>query len=80
MRRTPDLLSLVTGLLYTGFGITLLVRGSLHLEVRWLWPALLVAVALALVPGVGGSRDGDGPVSEGPPPAPSGTGGGSEAL
>ena len=80
MRRTHDLLSLVAGLLFTGLGIALLVRGSLHLGVRWLWPVLLVALALALLPGVGGSRDGGGPAAAGPPPVASGTGGGPEAL
>jgi hypothetical protein len=75
MRRTPDLLSLVTGLVFTGLGVALLVGRSPDLEARWLWPALLIALALALLPGIVIPRD-----QGGPPPPGSGTGGSSEAL
>jgi hypothetical protein len=74
VRRTPDPVSLVAGLAFTALGIALLLGHSLHLEARWAWPVLLIAVALALLPGVRPFR------GESAPPPPSGAGGPSEGL
>lgn len=81
MFRSPDPVSLIAGVAFAGAGLTLLVdHGNLHVQLRWVWPFLLVLLALALLPGVRGRR---GPGYEAPPPPPppaSGAGGGPEAL
>ncbi len=81
-RHSPDPVSLVAGLGFTALGLTLLVdHGNLHLHPRWVWPGVLIVLALALLPGISGRRERD--VEPPPPPAappPSGTGGAAEGL
>jgi hypothetical protein len=82
-RRSPDPISLVAGLAFTGLGLTLLIgHGSLQVHPRWLWPGLLIVLALALLPGIRGHRDHDGDAPPPPPVAPpaSGAGGAAEGL
>lgn len=54
-RHDLDVLSLLTGLLYIGIGVVVLLHGviGLQLPLRWLAPALLIALGLA---GLVGSR------------------------
>jgi hypothetical protein len=52
-RRSPDPVSLVAGLGFTALGLILLIgHGSLHVHPRWVWPGVLVVLALALLPGI----------------------------
>jgi hypothetical protein len=80
-RRSPDPVSLVAGLGFTVLGLILLIsHGSVHVHPRWVWPGVLVVLALALLPGIRGHRDHAG---EPPPPAAppaSGAGGAAEGL
>jgi hypothetical protein len=80
-RRSPDPISLVAGLAFTGLGLTLLIgHGNLQVHPRWVWPGLLIVLALALLPGVRGHRD---HADDAPPPAAppaSGAGGAAEGL
>jgi hypothetical protein len=82
-RRSPDPVSLVAGLGFTALGLILLIgRGSLHVQPRWVWPGVLVVLALALLPGIRGHRD-DAVAPPPPPPAAppvSGAGGAAEGL
>lgn len=84
-RRSPDPVSLITGLAFTGLGLTLLVgHGTLHMNPRWVWPGVLIVLAVALLPGVPGRHR--GPEGGDPPPPPpaappaSGAGGAAEGL
>jgi hypothetical protein len=83
-RRSPDPISLFSGVAFTGLGLTLLIgHGNLQVHPRWLWPGLLIVLALALLPGVRGHRDHAGDPPPPPPPAAppaSGAGGAAEGL
>jgi hypothetical protein len=83
-RRSPDLVSLVAGLGFTALGLILLIgHGSLHVHPRWVWPGVLIVLALALLPGIRGHRDHAGEPPPPPPPAAppaSGAGGAAEGL
>jgi hypothetical protein len=80
MRRSPDPVSLVAGVAFSGAGLLLLLdHGNVHVQLRWVWPVLLVLLALALLPGVRGRHD-PGCEPPSPPPPVSGAGGGPEAL
>jgi hypothetical protein len=83
-RRSPDPISLFTGVAFAGLGLTLLIgHGNLHVHPRWLWPGLLIVLAVALLPGVRGHRDHAGDAPPPPPPAAppaSGAGGAAEGL
>jgi hypothetical protein len=80
-RRSPDPISLFSGVAFSGLGLTLLIgHGNLQVHPRWLWPGLLIVLALALLPGVRGHRD---HADDAPPPAAppaSGAGGAAEGL
>jgi hypothetical protein len=71
MRRHPtDLLSLLPGLVFVAVAATALAGGidfELRLELDWVWPALLLAVGLALLAGLGRTPppDGSGPDASG---------------
>jgi len=95
IRRAPDPVSLILGLGFTALGLVVLLgRGSVHLELRWLWPVLLVVLAVALLPGIRrprGAEAGAVPAPVPPPstapepepvaePADSGAGGAAEGL
>jgi hypothetical protein len=81
-RRSPDPVSLVAGLAFTALGLILLIgHDSLHVHPRWVWPGVLVVLALALLPGIRGHREDavDPPPQPAAPPA-SGAGGAAEGL
>jgi hypothetical protein len=83
LRRSPDPVSLVAGLAFTALGLTLLIgHGNLHVPPRWVWPGVLIVLALALLPGIRGHRDDEGGAPPPPPAAPpaSGAGGAAEGL
>jgi hypothetical protein len=84
LRRSPDPVSLICGLAFAGLGITLLIgHGDLHVHPRWVWPGVLIVLAIALLPGLRPRRDGDGMPPPPPPAAPaagSGAGGAGEGL
>jgi hypothetical protein len=86
LRRSPDPVSLICGLAFAGLGLTLLIdHGDLQLHPRWVWPGVLIVLAIALLPGLRPERDpaGDPPPPPPPPatPAPgSGAGGAGEGL
>jgi hypothetical protein len=87
LRRSPDPVSLICGLAFAGLGLTLLVgHGDLRLHPRWVWPGVLIVLAIALLPGLRPERDhaGDPPPPSPPPAAPaapdSGAGGAGEGL
>ena len=50
-RHDLDPTSLVAGLLFAGLGLAFLFDGigALDLEVRWVWPALLIGLGVALL-------------------------------
>jgi hypothetical protein len=50
-RHDLDPMSLVAGLLFVGFGLAFLSDdvGALDLQVRWVWPALLIGLGVALL-------------------------------
>ena len=85
LRRSPDPVSLICGLAFAGLGLTLFIgHGDLQVHARWVWPAVLIVLAIALLPGLRPQRDpSDAPP---PPPAPavppdgSGAGGAGERL
>ena len=85
LRRSPDPVSLICGLGFAALGLTLLIgHGDLQLHPRWVWPGVLIVLAIALLPGLRPQRDpSDAPP---PPPAPavppdgSGAGGAGEGL
>ena len=85
LRRSPDPVSLICGLAFAGLGLTLLIgHGDLQLHPRWVWPGLLIVLAVALLSGIRPHRD---PAGDPPPPPPaapagagSGTGGAGEGL
>jgi hypothetical protein len=82
-RRSPDPVSLVAGLGFTALGLILLIgHGSLHVHPRWVWPGVLVVLALALLPGIRGHREDTLDPPPPPPAAPpaSGAGGAAERL
>ena len=80
LRRSPDPVSLICGLAFTGLGLTLLIgHGDLHVHPRWVWPAILIVLAVALLPGI--RHDPAAPPPPPPPAAPgSGAGGAGEGL
>ena len=88
LRRSPDPVSLICGLAFAGLGLSLLIgRGDLQLHPRWVWPGVLIVLAIALLPGLRAERDhrGDPPAPPPPPPAApaapgSGAGGAGEGL
>ena len=85
LRRSPDPVSLICGLAFAGLGLTLLIgHGDLQLHPRWVWPGVLIVLAIALLPGLRPQRDGDGDPPPPPPtplpPAGSGAGGAAEGL
>ena len=85
LRRSPDPVSLICGLAFAGLGLTLLIgHGDLQLHPRWVWPGVLIVLAIALLPGLSPQRDGDGDPPPPPPtplpPAGSGAGGAAEGL
>ncbi|TMD03172.1 MAG: hypothetical protein E6J03_08035 [Chloroflexi bacterium] len=85
LRRSPDPVSLICGLAFAGLGLTLLIgHGDLQLHPRWVWPGVLIVLAIALLPGLRPQRDGDGDPPPPPPtplpPAGSGAGGAGEGL
>lgn len=46
-----DPTSLIAGLLFVGLGLVFLSdqAGTIDLEVRWIWPALLIGLGVALL-------------------------------
>jgi len=85
LRRSPDPVSLICGLAFAGLGLTLLIgHGDLQLHPRWVWPGVLIVLAIALLSGLRPQRDGHGDPPPPPPtplpPAGSGAGGAGEGL
>ena len=85
LRRSPDPVSLICGLAFAGLGLTLLIgHGDLQLHPRWVWPGVLIVLAIALLSSLRPQRDGHGDPPPPPPtplpPAGSGAGGAAEGL
>lgn len=57
-RHDLDLTSLIAGVLFVGLGVLFLtdLLGSINLQVRWVWPALLIGLGVALL--ASGRRNG----------------------
>lgn len=57
-RHDLDLTSLIAGILFLGLGTLFLsdLVGSINLQVRWVWPALLIGLGVALL--ASGRRNG----------------------
>ena len=51
MRHDTDVFSLVSGLTFTGLGLAFLLRltAGFSMEMRWVWPSLLIAVGVAVL-------------------------------
>lgn len=64
-RHDLDLTSLISGLLFVGLGVLFLSDrvGAIDLQVRWVWPGLLIGLGIALLAG-GTRRNGDGEPGE----------------
>jgi hypothetical protein len=72
LRRSPDPVSLIAGLAFAGLGLTLLAdHGDLQVHPRWVWPGVLIVLAIALLAGIRPHRD----AAVEPPPPPPGQGG-----
>jgi hypothetical protein len=84
LRRSPDPVSLTCGLAFAGLGLTLLIgHGDLQVHPRWVWPGVLIVLAIALLPGLRPQRDPHDAPPPPPPPVPpdgSGAGGAGEGL
>lgn len=59
-RHDLDLTSLIAGLLFLSLGVVFLMdlSGSIELHVRWVWPALLMGLGIALLAAGPGRRNG----------------------
>lgn len=59
-RHDPDLTSLISGLLFVGLGILFVADRveAINLQVRWVWPALLIGLGIALLASGSGRRNG----------------------
>ncbi len=47
-RPRPDMLSLTTGVLFVALGVGFLLDAAdvVHIDVSWIWPAVLIALGL----------------------------------
>lgn len=61
-RHDLDLTSLISGLLFVGLAILFLADrvDAIDLQVRWVWPALLIGLGVALLASGSGRRNGNG--------------------